>query len=73
MHVSAIFRYVGGFGDLGDPMLPTQRGVSVAVMTVGACQDEKGRFSQSLALPRAGQNLCETREKTVFTNKGVNE
>ena len=61
-----------GFGNLGDPVLPTQRGVSGAVMTVGAYQDEKFVL-QSLALPRAGQNLCERRQKTVFTNKGIHE
>ena len=30
------FCYVGGFGDLGDPVLPTLRGVSGDVVTVCA-------------------------------------
>ena len=30
------FCYVGGFGDLGDPVLPTPRGVSGDVVTVYA-------------------------------------
>ena len=36
MHFSAILDYVGGFGDLGDPVLPTLRGVSGDVVTVYA-------------------------------------
>ena len=36
MHFSAIFGYVGGFGNLGDPVLPTPRGVSGDVVTVYA-------------------------------------
>ena len=31
------FWYVGGFGDLGDPTVPTLRGVSGDVVTVYAC------------------------------------
>ena len=30
------FWYVGGFGDLGDPVVPTLRGVSGDVLTVYA-------------------------------------
>ena len=30
------FRYVGGFGDLGDPVVPTLRGASGDVVTVYA-------------------------------------
>ena len=37
MHFSSIhFCYVGGFGDLGDPVLPTLRGVSGDVVSVYA-------------------------------------
>ena len=36
MHFFGHFCYVGGFGDLGDPMLPTLRGVSGDVVTVYA-------------------------------------
>ena len=38
------FCYVGGFGDLGDPVLPTLRGVSGDVVTIYAYLDTKGRF-----------------------------
>ena len=31
------FWYVGGFGDLGDPVVPTLRGASGDVVTVYAC------------------------------------
>ena len=34
--LSSHFCYVGGFGDLGDPVLPTLRGVSGDVVTVYA-------------------------------------
>ena len=46
------FCYVGGFGDLGDRVLPTLRGVSGDAVTVYAYWDTKGRFLQSLALLR---------------------
>ena len=36
MHFSAIFFYVGSFGNLGDPVLPSLRGVSRDVVTVYA-------------------------------------
>ena len=36
MHFSAFFCYVGGFGNLGDLVLPTPRGVSGDVVTVYA-------------------------------------
>ena len=37
MHFSfSHFCYVGGFGDLGDPVVPTLRGVSGDVVTVYA-------------------------------------
>ena len=65
------FCYVGGFGDLGDPMLPTLRGVSGDVVTIYAYWDTKGRFLQFVALPRAGQNPCQRREMTVSTNNGL--
>ena len=38
------FCYIGGFGDLGDPVVPTLRGVSGDVGTVYAYQDTKGLF-----------------------------
>ena len=65
------FCYVGGFGDLGDPVLSTLRGVSGDVVTVYAYSDTKGRFFlPSVALRRAGQNPCQRREMTVSTNNG---
>ena len=36
MHVFSHFCYVGGFGNLGDPVVPTLRGVSGDVVTVYA-------------------------------------
>ena len=36
MHFFSHFRYVGGFGDLGDPVVPTLRGASGDVVTVYA-------------------------------------
>ena len=62
------FCYVGGFGDLGDPVVPTLRGVSGDVVTVYASQDTERRFLQSLALLRAGHNLCQRREMALSTN-----
>ena len=51
------FCYVGGFGDLSDPVVPTLRGVSGDVVTVYAYEDTKGGFLQSLALPTGGGGL----------------
>ena len=34
MHFSAIFAMLAGFGNLGDPVVPTLRGVSGDVVTV---------------------------------------
>ena len=65
------FWYVGGFGDLGDPVVPTLRGASGDVVTVYACWDTEGRFLQSLALLRAVHNPCQRREMTVSTNNGL--
>ena len=62
-----LFCYVGGFGDLSDPVVPTLRGVSGDVVTVYASQDTEGRFLQSLALLRAVQR----REMTVSNNNGL--
>ena len=68
------FCYVGGFGDPGDPVVPTLRGVSGDVVTVYASRIQKGRFLQSVALLRAGQNPCQRRLMTVSTNNAlVNE
>ena len=36
MHFFSHFCYVGGFGDLGDPVVSTPRGVSGDVVTVSA-------------------------------------
>ena len=36
MHLFSHFCYVGGFGDLGDPVVPTLRDVSGDVVTVSA-------------------------------------
>ena len=43
------FYYVGGFVDLGDPVLPTLRGASRDVETVYAYYDTKGRFLRPIA------------------------
>ena len=66
-----LFCYVGGFGDLSDPVVPTLRGVSGDVVTVYASQDTEGRFLQSLALLRAVHNPCQRREMTVSNNNGL--
>ena len=65
------FCYVGGFGDLGDPVVSTLRGASGDVVTIYACWDMEGRFLQSLALLRAVHNPCQRREMTVSTNNGL--
>ena len=52
------FWYVGSFGDLGDPVVPTPRGLSGDIVTVYAYWDMEGRFLWSLALQRAGQMLA---------------
>ena len=52
------------FGDFTHPVVPTLSGASGDVMTVYAYWDAKGRFFQSLALPRAGQSPCQRREMT---------
>ena len=69
--LSSHFWYVGGFGDLGDPVVPTLRGVSGDVLTIYGYYDMEGRFLQSLALPRAVHNPCQRREMTVSTNNGL--
>ena len=40
--------YVGGFGELGDPVVPTFGGVSGDVVIVYAYEDTEGRFFCSL-------------------------
>ena len=65
------FRYVGGFGDLGDPVVSTLRGASGDVVIVYAYWHMEGRFLQSLALLRAVHNPCQRREMTVSTNNGL--
>ena len=65
------FCYVGGFGNLGEPVVPTLRGASGDVVTVYASQDTKGRFLQCLALLMAVHNACQRREMTVSTNNGL--
>ena len=67
---SSHFCYVGGFGNLGDPVVPTLRGVSGDVVTVYA-YDTEGRFLQSLALLRAVHDPCQRREMVVSTNNGL--
>ena len=42
--LSSYFCYVGGFGDLNDPLVPTLRGVSGDVVIVYAYYDTKGPF-----------------------------
>ena len=64
------FCYVGGCGHVGDPVLPTPRGVSGDVVTAYAYWDTKERFLQPVALPRAGQNPCQRRTTTVSNNNG---
>ena len=61
--------YVGGFGDLGDPVVPTLRGVSGNVVTAY----ERTFFLQSVALPRASQSPCQRHKMTVSTNNGLHE
>ena len=65
------FCYVGGFGNLGDPVVSTLRGASGDVVTVYAFHDTEGCFLQSLSLLRAVQNPCQRREMTVSTNNGL--
>ena len=65
------FWYVGGFGDLGDPVVPALRGASGDGVTVYAYWDMEGRFLQSLALLRAVHNPCQRREMTASTNNGL--
>ena len=60
------FCYVGGFGDLGDPVLPTVRGAIGHFLTIYAYQDTKGCFLQALAFPRPGHGLCKRREMTAY-------
>ena len=62
------FCYVGIFGDVSDPVVPTLRRASEDVVTAYAYWDTKGRFLQSLALPMAGQGPCERHQITVPTN-----
>ena len=69
--LSSHFCYVGGFGDLGDPVVPTLRGVSGDVVTVYASEDTEGRFLQSVALLRAVHNPCQRREMTVSAKNGL--
>ena len=73
LHFLAIFSCVGSFGYLGDPVLPTLRGVSRDVVTLDACSDTKGHFLQFVALLSAGQNPCQRSEMTVSTNNGLHE
>ena len=44
MHFSAIFGMLGVMATLGDPVVPTLRGVSGDVVTVHAYWDMEGRF-----------------------------
>ena len=70
----ALFRHiciVGGFGDLGDPMVATLRGVSGDVVTVYAYYETKRGFFKSLALQRANHNPCQRCEMTDSTKTGL--
>ena len=67
MHLSGIF---GMLAVLATSVTPL-RGVSGDGLTVYAYKDMKGRFLQSLALPRAGQTPCQKCEMTVCTNNGL--
>ena len=59
------FCYVGGFGDLGDPVLPTLRGASRDVVTVYAYWNNKGYFLRLVAFPRPGHGPCKRCKMTV--------
>ena len=52
-------------------MVPTLRVVSGEVVTVYAYSDTKGRFLQSLAVPRAVKCRYQRREMAVCTNNGL--
>ena len=65
------FCYVGGFGDLGDPVVSTLRGVSGDVVTVSASYYTEGRFLQSLAMLRAVHNPCQKRKMALSNNNGL--
>ena len=58
--------YVGIFGNLGGPVVPTLRVASGVVVTAYAFEDTK----ESLALPKAGQGPCEGCEILISTNNG---
>ena len=53
--VFTCFCYIGVFGNLTDPVVPTLRCASRDVMTAYAYKHTEGCFLQSLALPSAGQ------------------
>ena len=56
------FCYVGGFGDLGDPVVSTLRGVSGDVVTVYAYWDTEGRFFAVSSLAKSpSQRVPKTR------------
>ena len=65
------FCYTGGFGDLGDPVVPTLRDESRDVVTIYAYYDTKGRFLQPLAFPRPGHGPRKRWEMTISTNNGL--
>ena len=56
---------------LGDPVVPTLRGVSGDVVTAYTYWDTGGHFLQSVGLLRAGHNPCQRREMTVSTKNGL--
>ena len=68
-HFFRHFCHVGGFDELGDPVVPTLKGVSGNVVTVSAPQDTEGQFLQSLALLIALHNQCQRREMALPANK----
>ena len=69
--LSSHFCSVGGLRNLGDPAVPTLRGMSGDIVTVYAYYDREGRFLLSVALPRAGHSACQRREMAVCTTTGL--
>ena len=65
------FWYVGGFGDVVDPVVPTLRGVSGDNGIVYSYQETEGRFLQSLPLLKAGHNPCQRRQMAISTDNGL--
>ena len=76
--LSSHFCYVGGFGDLGDPVVPSLRGVSGDILTVYVYQDTKGCllpdiYVSPIQLDEAGTKVLgfSLKPKNRKTNKMV--